>query len=175
MKARSSERFVRFPTRLMDLIMRQKLSGSELKILLWVIRQSLGWNRPTAPFTWYRMAAHLRLDRSGVLRAGKQLIASGFLRVESGRIGIMDCQPPATRLSTTRSVLTETGVTVSDDEHHLERCEMSANTRRSKDSSDKTNKEKQEPLRTFQAGPQGHSSHESGAAVPVPGKYDSIS
>jgi phage replication O-like protein O len=86
------ERFVRVPTHLLEALLRARLSAAQWGIVLWVIRQTLGWNRNTVPFSWYRMAIELAMDRGGVVRAGHRLLCSRILHLEKDEIGIQRCR-----------------------------------------------------------------------------------
>jgi phage replication O-like protein O len=79
---------------LFDYLLAKRFTASELRILLWVVRKTLGWNRDTALFTWYQIAKDLDLDRAGVLRAGKGLVAQGVLMTtHQGRICLNHISP----------------------------------------------------------------------------------
>src|SRR5262245_55604340 len=69
-----SDRFVRVPTGLLDVLIRTRLSDIQWRIFFWTIRQTSGWNRRWARFSWYRIAKELGCDRSAVYRAGRQLL-----------------------------------------------------------------------------------------------------
>jgi hypothetical protein len=56
--------------------------------LLWVLRQTVGWNRQYARFTWYQIAKDLLLDRPTVYRAGSALLAAGILRAHAKHVAI---------------------------------------------------------------------------------------
>jgi len=83
-----SDRFVRVPTDLLDMLFLARLSGAELRIILWVIRQTFGWNRSSIPFSWYKIASELRLARPAVYRAGKKLLALRVLLLQDGGLAI---------------------------------------------------------------------------------------
>jgi hypothetical protein len=54
-----ADRFVRFPTRSMEAFLSLPLNGTQWRIVLWIIRNTLGWNRSSIPFRWYRLAKEL--------------------------------------------------------------------------------------------------------------------
>src|SRR5512133_2241645 len=85
---RSSDPFVRVPTALFDALIRTQLSGGQLLTLLWVIRQSYGWNRTWAEFSWYGIAKDLGLSRPAVYRAGQQLLRTGLLQKTANRLAV---------------------------------------------------------------------------------------
>jgi phage replication O-like protein O len=84
----TSYRFVRVPTTFLEAILQLRLNGTQWCIIFWVLRQTLGWNRQTAPFTWYRVAKELGLDRGGVVRAAHHLIRAGLVYQGAGEVGI---------------------------------------------------------------------------------------
>ena len=118
--------FVRIPTHLFDQLLAIRFSATEARIVLWVIRKTLGWNRLSAEFTWYKIAIDLQLDRAGVLRAGKSLLAREILIITEGQIGVEGVNVPILAsgpangdvshrwLRTTLTTVTESG-----DKRHL--------------------------------------------------------
>lgn len=160
--------------------MKERISSSEVRILLWVIRHTLGWNRATVAFSWYRIARDLRLDRAGVLRAGKRLLASGWLSSDGGSIGLRDAAILVASWATApHAASMQTTDTSNVDHAQRSRCVPSPYDRRDKDIMKKTIKEKQDRSapqeRTPNPATQPRFIHHAGAATPVPGKYDSIS
>lgn len=85
-----ADRFIRLPTELLESLLQVRLSGMQWRILSWVIRQTYGWNRNTAPFSWYRIATDLASNRGGVVRAGNRLLGCGILNSEANQIGILE-------------------------------------------------------------------------------------
>src|SRR6266849_5018184 len=81
-------RFVRVPSKLLDALLNVPLNGTQWRILLWVIRQTYGWNRDTVPFSWYRIARYLSVDRGGVVKAGNKLLQATVLYKQGDRLGI---------------------------------------------------------------------------------------
>ena len=79
METTHPDRFVRLPTELLGALLHARLSGTQWRILLWVIRHTYGWNRSTTAFSWYQIAKELSLDRGGVFRAGKRLLEGAML------------------------------------------------------------------------------------------------
>ena len=71
--------FSRVPNWLLDAAARSGLTGTEYRVLLWVIRATFGWNRQWAVFTWYRIAQDIGASRPVVYRAGVRLLAGGIL------------------------------------------------------------------------------------------------
>jgi hypothetical protein len=69
-------------------LLHARFDSTQLRILLWIIRHTYGWNRSSTPFTWYRIAVDLKANRGTVFRAGVRLLQSQVLRSAAGRIGI---------------------------------------------------------------------------------------
>ena len=82
------DRFVRVSTELLEAVITTKFTATQLKIVLWVIRKTYGWNRKTTLFSWYSMARELQLSRSNVHEEGRRLINAGVLCFIKGEIGI---------------------------------------------------------------------------------------
>src|ERR1700685_3720438 len=68
--------FVRLSNDLLEALLRARLNGTQWRILRGVIRQTYGWNRRSTPFTWYKLAKQLCLDRAAVYRAGQALLTA---------------------------------------------------------------------------------------------------
>ena len=188
----ASDRFVRVPSELLDALLNIPLSGSQWRILLWVIRHTYGWNRITAPFSWYRIASDLAMDRGGVVRSGNRLLRAGILFGQDGRLGIQKdrklwefgerrrrdnpAQLSMLNISADRSHRKPmTRSIASDDGRHRNRCQESSVFRRAIDSSKdrlKTNKD-MHPRKPDDSRQCIYDS--AGAARPIPGKYDRIS
>jgi phage replication O-like protein O len=73
---------------LLNALLRARLSALELRIVLWVLRHTCGWNRSRTPFTWYGLSKNLNANRGTVFRAGKRLLQSSVLRYAHGQLGI---------------------------------------------------------------------------------------
>jgi phage replication O-like protein O len=193
MDSKPEDRFLRISNGLFDALLQARLSGAQWRILLWVIRQTLGWNRNTTPFSWYRIARDLALDRGGVVRAGHELIGRGILHSDDGQLGI---QEDSTLWQQARLVRPEndavsnvsddrrhrkamTGVTATDDDCQRNRCQPSSLFRRAKDRCKDTLKtyKNRRASAPHHVGQNGHTErrHLAGAAHPIPGKYDSLS
>lgn len=189
-----SQRFVRVPTELLEAVLRLHLTGAQWRILFWVIRQTLGWNRHTISFSWYRMARELSLDRGGVARSGRTLIHSGILVLAGKQIGIQPNPAAWTRMgspSADQATSIETSdaagprnakaaVIVSEDERPRNRGQKSSLFRHAKDSIKERSKTYKEKLadkdwrHSFQHGALSQH-HPAGEARAIPGKYDRIS
>lgn len=188
------DRFVRFPTELLEELLRLRLSGTQWRIVCWVVRQTLGWNRRTTPFTWYRVAQELSLDRGGVVRAGNQLTGRQILFSADGEIGVapdsqgwvrpLKKENPAAMIPVLgdayhRKPMIENSGTVEG--FHRARRQESSLLRRAKDSSKeklKTNEDSTEATSSSnqRSNPQRvPPAHSAGAARPIPGKYDRVS
>ncbi len=201
MNSKEIDRFVRVPTGLLDALLRVQLSGSQWRVLFWVIRQTYGWNRNQTSFSWYRIAKELALDRGGVTRAGHKLLREKLLSLEDNQLRIErdttrwqnpplapDQREPNRRVMTTVNAdkchrKAMTGIIANDDKDHLKRCLPSPLCRGAKDSS----KDKSKIYKNRQSQKDDDARHRmtatanverqllAGAAAPVPGKYDSIS
>ncbi len=82
------DKFVRLSTELFEAILRAKFTGVQLHIVLWVVRNTYGWNRKLAAFSWYRVAKDLSLDRGGVVREGNRLLQKQVLYLSNRQIGV---------------------------------------------------------------------------------------
>src|ERR1051326_1113404 len=82
----NKDRFVRLPTELLEALLRTRLSGAQWRIILWVVRQTYGWNRFSAPFTWYRIARDVGMSRPALYRARLGPLAERVLVVNEGRL-----------------------------------------------------------------------------------------
>jgi phage replication O-like protein O len=188
------DRFIRFPTDLLEALLHTRLNGAQWGILLWVVRQTFGWNRNTTPFSWYRIATDLVMDRGGVVRAGHRLVRSGILYLEGDEIGIQQDDAlwlcagvPAPGAMT--GVIDDrhhrkgvTGIIESGDGNQRMRRQASSLFRRAKDSSKDRIKKKRKtgPLpdiarQPFENGALSERHHPAGAARPIRGKYDCLS
>jgi phage replication O-like protein O len=189
-----SQRFVRVPTDLLEAALRLHLNGTQWRIFFWVVRQTLGWNRPTTLFSWYRIARELSADRGGVVRCGRGLLHSGILYLDGKQIGIRldsTCWATLGGRSTSRPTMTVgndaacppkavADVIASGDARLLERGQESSLFRRTKDSGkdrSKTFKEKEmgnDLRQRFQHGAFSEH-HPACEARTIPGKYDRVS
>jgi Bacteriophage replication protein O len=172
------EPFVRLPNRLMDALLANRFTLVEMKIILWVIRNTIGWNKPATPFTWYRIAAELGVDRAGVFRAGKRLAHSGMVTIKGTSIAIQ-ADPAQWKLEKAmtgvnvdkRHRKASTGINGSDDKRQPKRRQASSLFRRTKDSKDR---------KTYKDSARAKSVDErqrrqtAGEAHPVEGKYDDL-
>jgi phage replication O-like protein O len=84
----SSDPFVRFSTPLLEALLAYHLTAVQLRIILWVLRNTDGWNRKLTPFSWYRIAKKLGSPRAVVWRAGQKLLQANVLLLEDGQLGI---------------------------------------------------------------------------------------
>jgi phage replication O-like protein O len=193
--------FLRIPNALLEALLKLDLTGTQWSILFWTVRNTIGWNRDTTCFSWYRMARELSMDRGGVARAGNRLLGAKVLFVRAGQLGIEEdhrewnrrifrCACDDARQLWMAGVSDDqrhrkpmTGNIASDDGRHRKRCQESSLFRRAKDSS-------KDRLKTYK---NRHSTknedhrhradnavytqrrHLAGAAKPIPGKYDSLS
>jgi hypothetical protein len=68
--------------------MRTRLSGVQWRIVLWVVRYTFGWNRRSTPFTWYRIAQEVQVNRSAVYRSGRALLRANLLVTEADQLAL---------------------------------------------------------------------------------------
>jgi phage replication O-like protein O len=191
-----AEPFVRVPTRLLEALLRTRLSGAQWHILLWVIRQTFGWNRSCTPFTWYRIAKDTATSRPALYRAGQMLLAARILTLQEGRLAIqtdhvlwvcpgVEAQLPLTLphgnvAGEQRPPLPGSNESVAGEPPN--RCSQATLFRRAKDSSKENRKKRikkalwaDSPRQPFQNGAFSERPHPAGAARPIPGKYDGLS
>jgi len=165
-----TDRFTRVPVEWLDALLKMSLTGTELRVVLWVVRQTLGWNRETASFTWYRMAKELGADRGGVFRAGKRLIREQVLVSGNGQIAVTT--NPRVRPGIRRDPGT---MTVSSG------CDSTRGSPSSvfRGAIDKETSQRDKEIRLQPSGDARHrfgaDPHPAGAARPIRGKYDSVS
>ena len=191
------DRFIRLPTAFLEAALHLPLTGTQWRVLLWIIRQTIGWNRQTTTFSWYAIAKDLALDRGGVLRAGQRLIRAGLIIICGNQIGLVtdagrwhatklspQGEKEMTPVSDDGSHLKAmTGVIATDDASQRKRCQESSLFRRTKDSS-------KDRLKTYRKRANQKSDdgrHRLGerdgseqqplteAATPTEGKYDGLS
>ena len=188
--------FVRFPNALLHGLMTGPFTTAQLRVALWVVRNTVGWNERLSGFTWYRIAKELHLDRAGAWRAGRALVLAGVLYLEKGRLGIEN-DPNRWRMpprigSRRRQTLTEVNADARQrnalivDNLHVDpgqrdRCVEATDMRRAKDSCKDTSKTYKDKWPTAKRRP---ASISSGAARrdrrkladrPRGGKYDGLS
>jgi phage replication O-like protein O len=183
------DRFVRVPTDVLEAVLKEHLSGGQYRVLFWVIRQTYGWNRPYAPFSWYRMAQELGITRPALYRAGQALVASGILVLHEGQVGVRVRTGEGRQLlipgldvaKKQRSALPDGNASVAGEQ--LKRCQQATVFRRAKDSSkDRLKTYKDRHLRKSDAAHHRSGTtdnterrHLAGAARPIPEKYDGLS
>ncbi len=191
--------FLRISNALFAALLRLDLTGTQWSIVLWTLRNTIGWNRETARFSWYRIAKELSMDRGGIARAGSKLLGANVLFLRDGQLGIQTdhrewdrrafrCPYDDARQLWMPGVWDDqrhrkpmTGDIASDDEGHRNRCPESSLFRRTKDNGKdrlKTYKDRH-PRTTDDARQQLCTTHQrrhlEGAAKPIPGKYDGLS
>ena len=181
------DRFIRLPTEVLEALLLKRLSGAQWRIIFWVIRQTYGWNRSSARFTWYRIAKDVGVSRPALYRAGQSLLAKGVLVLREGQLAIeidsvADQQLPIPGLDVAAQhhfgCLTATTALPGGSG---KRCSPATVFRRAKDSKDnlKTYKDRHSHRRRGEHPlGRGESSERQplvGAADPIPGKYDGLS
>jgi phage replication O-like protein O len=80
--------FVRLSNRLLEALLACHLTGIQLRIVLWVLRNTDGWNRRLTPFRWSQIARKLDNPRTVVWRAGQRLLQANVLLLEEGQLRI---------------------------------------------------------------------------------------
>jgi phage replication O-like protein O len=182
-------------------LLKLNLTGTQWRILLWTLRNTIGWNREATRVSWYRIAKELSMDRGGVARAGRKLLAASVLFLRDGQLGIeadhrkwdrrvFRCPFDAARQLWMPGISDDqrhrkpmTGIIASDDGRPLKRCQESSLFRRAKDRCKDTLKtyKDRRPPQTDDARHRLATTdnierrHLAGAAKPIPGKYDSLS
>jgi phage replication O-like protein O len=198
MTSSQPERFVRLSTELLEALISSRLTGVQLRIILWVIRNTAGWNRTLTPFSWYQIAKKLGGNRAVVWRAGRRLLQAHVLVLEDGQLGIEKdgdqwliprlARDGARQLwmpgmdvagEQWQSLPTSNGTVAT---RKRKRCPEATLFRRAKDSSKdklktyiKTGAASDAPRQRFRNGALSEHQHPAGAAQPIPGKYDSLS
>jgi hypothetical protein len=177
-----------------------RLTGIQLRIVLWVIRNTAGWNRTLTPFSWYRIAKKIGGNRAVVWRAGRALLQTHVLFLEDDQLGIQKegDQWCLLRLSRTSDAARQLWMTEGDVAAEQRqplpisnaavaagqriRCPEATVFRRAKDrckdrlkTSLKTGPASDATRQRFQNGAFSEHHHPAGAARPIPGKYDSVS
>ena len=192
--------FVRISNTLLEALLKLDLTGTQWSILLWTLRNTIGWNRDMTRFSWYRIAKELSMDRGGVSRAGKRLLEVKVLLIQTGQLGIQAdhrvwdrrifrCACDDSRQLWMTGVSDDqrhrkpmTGNIASDDWRHRNRCQESSLFRRAKDSSKDRLKTYKDSYRQSRGLVKRKGAtrniprrHLGGAATPIPGKYDGLS
>ena len=198
MASLQADKFVRLPTELLEALLSSKLTGVQLRVILWVIRNTYGWNRELTPFSWYRIAKDLALNRGSVYRAGETLLKTGVLILQDRRLGMQkDYERWDSRVRTStdaarqlwipavsvaweqRPALPGSNAPVAGQQPN--RCLDATLFRRAKDSRKdrlKTYKDRRNhDAPSYRIKPPDDTERRllAGAATPIPGKYDRLS
>ncbi len=84
-------KFTRIPNDVLDSLIGSPLGSTEWAIVALVVRNTYGWNRKAAPYTWAGIGRALGCDQRNVRRVGVGLIKAGVLVVDSGgNIGLQE-------------------------------------------------------------------------------------
>ena len=194
------DRFVRLSTELLEALLSSRLTGVQMRIILWVIRNTAGWNRGLTRFSWYRIAKKIGGDRAVVWRAGRMLLQARVLFLEDGQLGIQheDGQWRLPRLAPAGDAARQLWMPEGDVDKEQRQPLLASNAtvaagqriscpeatvfRRAKDRCKdrlKTHIKTGAPSRAtrqgFRYGAFNERPHPAGAARPIPGKYDRIS
>lgn len=90
---RDTGKAIAISSQLLQTLVRKHLSGSQWRIVLWVIRETSRRKQRMTPFRWSRIAHDLRLDRGAACRAGRRLLGAKLLFIRDGRIGLRKEHP----------------------------------------------------------------------------------
>ena len=192
-------RFLRISNALVEALFRARLSGAQWRVLLWVIRQTHGWNRRSTLFTWYRVAKDVAMDRATAYRSGQALLRAGVLILADAQLGIQEdsenwgggvlslqavdarqlWMPGMDVVRAQRKPLSGSNASVGKEQRL--RCQETTLFRRAKDSS--KDKSKTYKDRRRDADPRHHTAriedterqHLADATKPLRGKYDRLS
>jgi phage replication O-like protein O len=199
MASSESDRFVRVPSTLLDVLLTVPLNGTQGRIILWVIRNTAGWNRDLTTFSWYRIAKKIGGDRAVVWRAGQRLLQAQILFLEGRQLGIQKDKsqwrvPGLAHGSDAARQLGLSGDVAMEQRHPLPASNAPAAAgqrirdaeatvlRRAKDSGkDKSKININTRMangvtgQLFRNGAISKQQHPAGAARPIPGKYERIS
>lgn len=155
--------FVRLPNDLLEELLTRRLTAVQLRLIFWVLRNTVGWNRAVTTFSWYRIAKGTGLDRTGLLRAGRTLQSANILTIDREKIGlVLDPRQWKPEAAIDHSVSMDMHEAIHpkmkmEEAAHLTSRPPSSSDRRLKDSRDRKT--------------ETHSYHPAGAAQPVKGKY----
>ena len=156
-----NESFMPVPNALVKALMRSTLSGGQCRLILWVLRNTLGWNRESTRFTWYRIAKDLGMNRSTTLRAARQLIEYSVLRIKDGQLSM---EPDPALWS--KAVHARNGASV-----RRARCVHAPLFRRPIDMFNVVKKKERNTTKKDKS----PDDHPAGAARPINGKYAELS
>jgi phage replication O-like protein O len=174
----AAEPFVRVPTAFLEAVLKIPLSGGQWRILGWVIRQTWGWNREKTAFSWYQIARDVRVGRSALFRAGRQLVATGILSTDGGSVGIQSHAElwnrrvlRGGRAGDREALLRDTAAGPPQQPLPLGHASVAARPQ--------TRGRGPSPLRRmkdrWKDTPKTFKDRDAGAARPIPGKYDRLS
>jgi len=177
-----------------------RLTGVQMRIILWVIRNTAGWNRTLTPFSWYGIAKKIGGNRAVVWRAGRRLLQAHVLRLEDRQLSIQkeSDQWRVSRLTpvgdASRQLWMSVGDVAQEQRHPLPtsnaavaagqriRCQEATVLRRAKDRCKdklktyiKTGTATVVSRQRLRNGAINDHEHPAGAAHPIPGKYGGIS
>jgi phage replication O-like protein O len=200
MESTRTDPFVRTSTAFLEALFTFHLTGVQLRIVLWVLRNTDGWNRRLTPFRWYQIAKKLGGDRAVVWRAGQRLLKANVLLLQGGQVGIQKdyAQWQIRRLGLDGDGVRQLeipGIYVAWQQRRprpgnnatvacrqRERCLGTTLFRRAKERSkdklkiyEKTREATDVSRQRFRNGAFNEHRHRAGAAKPIPGKYDGLS
>ena len=79
---------VRIANTVLDALTQLKVCGGQMRAVLWVIRNSWGWGKKVAPFSWSMLARALGTDRRTIKRDVAALVARRVLTIKETTIAI---------------------------------------------------------------------------------------
>ena len=88
MASSNPDPFVRLSTPLLEAFFAFHLTGVQLRTILWVLRNTDGWNRKLTPFRWRQIANKLGTGPAVVWRAGQRLLQANVLLLADHQLGI---------------------------------------------------------------------------------------
>lgn len=87
MPAFTEPNYTQVPNQLLDDFMKS-MDGSELKVVLYILRQTLGWQRESHRLTTGLIASATGLSERQVVRAAAQAVKEGYITREQGADGV---------------------------------------------------------------------------------------
>jgi hypothetical protein len=81
---RITEPFTATPNAILDHLLRHHLPATQRAVVDWIIRQTFGWHRETVERDLTRIEADTGIDKPGICRALRHLIADGVI-IQEGR------------------------------------------------------------------------------------------
>jgi phage replication O-like protein O len=159
--------FVPIPNAVIDALLVSRMTGGQLRIVLWVLRKTLGWNQLSADASWYQIGKDLGLDRAYVSRDGRRLIEGRVLIKTAERLAVAT-DPETWKTGRRRPCTTGPRRTEIGTPGHRRGDAGAPLLRRAID----TLKDIRQ-VKTRETG-RGSPYHPAGSARPIPGKYERL-